>query len=248
MALRRAHVDPAVLDAVVDGRVALPPDCAHRFFRVLRLAAGAPVELFDGTGRVARGVLEPPAGIAGAVVVDAGVALPPLVVAQAVTRTEKLELAAQKSTELGASAFVLVACARGQVKLDEARAAKRRDRLQRIADDAARQSGRATAPLVEGPVDVDTLAARVRTFVGVAVVGVVDAPAPLSEALAASLPALEAGGLLVVVGPEGGLDAREVDALCAAGAVPVRLGTHVLRTETAAVVALAAAQVALGRL
>lgn len=244
--MRRAHVDSAVLDAIHDGRVALPPDAAHRFFRVLRLGPGTVVEVFDGAGRVARGRLEEPGSLVETVIEQANDRLPPLVVAQAVTRTEKLELVVQKGTELGASRFVLVDCARGQVHLGD-RAEKRRDRLARIAEDAARQCGRVSVPIIEGPIDVPRLCAEVRAFPGVAAVGLVTAQAPLSEVLAAD--AEKTGrGLFIVVGPEGGLDDREAHALEQAGAVPVRLGAHVLRTETAALVALAAAQAALGHL
>lgn len=244
--MRRAHVHGGILDGVHEGRVALPADAAHRFFRVLRLEPGTVVEVFDGAGRVARGKLEPPGSLVEIEIEQASDRLPPLVVAQAVTKTDKLELVVQKGTELGASRFVLVDCARSQVHLGD-RAEKRRDRLARVAEDAARQCGRVSVPTIEGPIDVRRLCEQVRAFPGVAVVGLVTAQAPLSEALAAA-PARTAQGVLVVVGPEGGLEEREARALEEAGAVPVRLGVHVLRTETAALVALAAAQAALGHL
>lgn len=244
--MRRAHVDRSVLEAVHNGRVVLPPRVAHRFFRVLRLEPGEPVELFDGAGRIARGRLEAPDSLADVELTSAVDPLPPLIVAQAVTRTEKLEFVVQKGTELGASRFVLVDCARGQVHLGD-RAEKRRDRLSRIAEDAARQSGRATVPVVEGPLSVDLLCKVVGDFSGIAVVGLVGSEIPLSESLAAD-PTRLGSGVLIVVGPEGGLDDAEGRALVGAGAVPVRLGAHVLRTETAALAALAAVQVALGQL
>lgn len=226
----------------------LPEDAAHRFLRVLRLAEGTTVELFDGTGRVARGALESPNLLSDVVLSQAAALLPPLVVVQGVTKTDKLELVVQKGTELGASAIWLLACARSQVHLDDDRAAKRCARLSRVADDAARQCGRAVVPAVEGPLALDALAQRIRDFAGVAVVGMVDAHASMSEALEAADARVASAGVLVVVGPEGGLDAREAQVLVEAGAVAVRLGAHVLRTETAGLVALAAAQVALGHL
>jgi 16S rRNA (uracil1498-N3)-methyltransferase len=244
----RAHVDGAVLDGIADGRATLPPDAAHRFTRVLRLKDGDAIELFDGGRRVARGTLALPDAIKDVVVSEVEDALPPLVIAQAVTKTDKLELVVKKGTELGASCFILVDTARGQVHLGGERADKRVDRLLRVAEDAARQSGRASVPSIEGPLAIRDLAARIRSFTGVSVVGVVGAAGPLSAALAAAADKLRADGVLVVVGPEGGLDPAEIDALVDAGAVPVRLGVHVLRTETAALAALAAAQAALGTL
>jgi 16S rRNA (uracil1498-N3)-methyltransferase len=242
--VRRAHVDAAVLDAIAGGRVVLPEAARHRFLRVLRLPEGELVEIFDGKGRVGRGRLAPPDALVDVVLSEAAEPLPPLVVAQAVTKTDKLELVVQKGTELGASEILLVECARSQVHLGD-RAEKRRERLQRVADDAARQSGRARVPAVAGPITMAALCDRVRAFSGAAVVGLLEGSAPLSEALAAD-PDRIARGFLVVIGPEGGLDPAEATALLAAGARPVRLAAHVLRTETAALAALAVAQVALG--
>ena len=231
-AAHRGHVDAAVLDAIQAGDP-LPHDVAHRFQRVLRLQDGAAVELFDGTGRILAGTLAGGA-LTDVVVREGDDGLPALVVAQAVTKTEELELVIKKGTELGASRFLLVDCARGQVHLGD-RAEKRVDRLLRVADDAARQCGRVTTPSVEGPVDVTSLALQIKAFPGVAVVGVVGASAPLSEALAGQAER----GVLIVVGPEGGFDPAEIARLVDAGAVAVRLGVHVLRTETAALAALA---------
>ena len=246
---RRAFVERDVLAGVRDGGVvALPDDVAHRFARVLRLADGAPVELFDGSGTcvVGRFAPGPPARLVDARRAARAEPLPPLVVAQAVVKADKLEVVVQKATELGASEVVLFAARRGVVKLHD-KGPARVERLARIAEDAARQCLRARVPVVGGPLAFDALVARVAAFGGVAAIGVVGATRPLSRALAAD-PRFEAGGLLVVVGPEGGLDDDEVARLTAAGAAPVALGAHVLRTETAATAALAAAQSVLGTL
>lgn len=253
--MRRAYVSPAAL-VVNGGVIALPSDVSHRFARVLRLADGEPVELFDGTGRVARGTLAASGSTLVDVVLDTiGDGLPPLVLAQAAVATDKLELVVQKATELGASHVCVFDAARSQIHLKADRLEKRQARLQRIAEDAARQSGRASVPAVSwlastvalstSPLWRERVAARAAI-----VVGAVDAPTPLSEVLAQHSDVLDVGtgGALVTVGPEGGLDAGEIKALVAAGAQPVRLGAHVLRTETAGLVALAAVQARLGLL
>lgn len=242
--MRRAFVDPSVL-AGADDALTLPPAAAHRFFRVLRLAEGERVELFDGTGRLVRGRLAAPDRLVDLERGAVEESLPPLVVAQAVVKTDKLEGVVQKGTELGASGFVLFDAERGQVDWGE-KAAKRVERLARVAADAARQAGRARVPDVTGPETLAALCERVRAFGGVSVVGVPTAVVPLSEVLAGD--PRRAQGLLVVVGPEGGLSPAELDRLRAAGALEVRLGVFVLRTETAALAALAAAQAALGHL
>jgi 16S rRNA (uracil1498-N3)-methyltransferase len=250
--MRRAHVEPSVLDAVAaDGTLALPAPTAHRFARVLRLPDGEPVELFDGTGRVARGTLATSGtapALAGVVVEQRGDGLPPLVLAQATVATDKLELVVQKATELGVARVALFDAARSQVRLKAERLEKRQARLARIAEDAARQCGRASVPDISFSTSAKVLADSLRTAASGAaiVVGALHAASPLSEVLAAAQ--VETAGVVVVIGPEGGLDPSEIAAFEAAGAIAVRLGAHVLRTETAGLVALAAIQARLGLL
>ncbi|OGQ15357.1 MAG: hypothetical protein A2138_22340 [Deltaproteobacteria bacterium RBG_16_71_12] len=242
--MRRAHVDVLVLDAA-KRTLTLPAPAAHRFFRVLRLPDGEQVELFDGTGRLVRGRLAAPDRLVEVTTHAVDEVLPPLVVVQAVARSDKLELVVQKGTELGAATFVLFDAERCQVQLGD-RADKRVERLARVAADAARQAGRARVPTVLPPERLAAVAARIVAFDGLAVVGVPGAALALSEALAADARAER--GLLVVIGPEGGLTEEERAGLGAAGAAEVRLGAYLLRTETAALAALAAAQAALGHL
>jgi 16S rRNA (uracil1498-N3)-methyltransferase len=248
--VRRAFVPVELLARATAGApFVLPADAAHRLARVLRLEEGARVELFDGEGRVVRGAF------AGERLVDVTVhaeedALPPFVVAQASAKGDKLEVVVQKGTELGAARFVVFTAERSIArmdKLDDARADKKLARLTRIAEDAARQCGRARVPVVDGPVAFAALVAEVRAFAGVAVVGAVSATEPLSRVLAGE-PERIARGALVIVGPEGGLTDAEIEALVGAGARAVRLGAHVLRTETAGLVALAAFQAQVGTL
>lgn len=245
---RRAFVDDQRLaDAVVGASMALPADVAHRFGRVLRLHEGEAIELFDEAGHVVRGTFATDA-IVVTEVVAVDDALPPLVVLQALTKTDKLELVVQKATELGASRVVLFAARRCQVKLDDERGDKKVARLNKIAQDAARQCGRARPPVVSGPVNSVEALATCREIVaagGLAFAGIVDADSTLSALLANNTAALKQGAL-VVIGPEGGLDADEQQKFVDAGVVGVRFSRHVLRTETAALAALAICQAALG--
>lgn len=246
--MRRAYVSDGLADAVVGAPLPLPEPVWHRFTRVLRMEPGADVELFDDDGRVVRGALAADATLLVREVAILDDALPRLVVVQSLTKTDKLELVVQKSTELGVADVLLYAARRSQVRLNEERGDKKIARLQRIGQDAARQCGRARPPTVEGPITEKALITWVRAFVadgGVVVLGVVDGEGRLSEVL----PPLLAGGprpLAVVVGPEGGLDPAEVEALVDAGARGVRFSHHVLRTETAALAALTLFQSALG--
>lgn len=247
--MKRAFVaDEGLADVVVEQVCPLPDDVEHRFRRVLRLVAGAAVELFDDNGRVVRGTLRDDAAIDVVSVTVVDDALPPLVVVQGLTKTDKLELVVQKATELGASKVLLYAARRSQVRLTDERGDKKVSRLQRIAQDAARQCGRGRPPEVEGPINQAALLKWCTAFVadgGVVVLGVVDGDGLLSMVLKEAL-VKGPRAIAVVVGPEGGLDPDEVDALCAAGARGVRFSAHVLRTETAALAALTVCQVALG--
>lgn len=252
MGLRRAFVDDDRLKAAAVGVIIpLPDPVSHRLQRVLRLQDGAGVELFDDEGRVVRGRLLG-SGLSVDVVDVVDDALPPLVVLQAITKADKLELVLQKATELGASRLVLFPARRSQIKLggkggDDDRADKKLVRFERIAKDAARQCGRARPPVVEAVKDGAAAVAVARAVVqggGVAVAGVVDADQTLSTFLA-SVKGRLPHGVVVVVGPEGGLDPAEQQAFAEAGVTPVRWSRFVLRTETAALAALAIVQAAL---
>jgi 16S rRNA (uracil1498-N3)-methyltransferase len=246
--MRRAFLDDETLARAATGTVvALPAAVAHRFDHVLRLGEGAGVEVFDAAGRVARGSFSPPSSLRVEHVGVDDERLPPLWVFQAMSRADKVELVAQKATELGAAHVAYFFAERGIVKLDDDdRSRKKAERLQRVANDAARQCGRSKPPTVHGPMARAALLQQVRACVADGVVvafGAVDGDALLSAHLAAQAPSR---GFGVVVGPEGGLSPAEQQALVDAGAVGVRFSRFVLRTETAAVAALAVAQAALG--
>lgn len=238
--VRRAWVEPEELSGVAAGdRVRLSDEAAHHLVRVLRLAPGDDVELFDGGGRLARGRLAEDGRVEVAEVLLATPPLPPLVVAQALVRGPKLEEVVRRATELGASEVRVFEAERSNAP------SARLDRLERVAQQAARQAERAHVPRLYGPAAFAELLEVVKAFEGRCAMGVLGAERSLS-ALLSSDEAFRARGLLVVVGPEGGLSATEQGALRDAGCVPVSLGAHVLRTETAALAALACAQVAIG--
>jgi 16S rRNA (uracil1498-N3)-methyltransferase len=158
---------------------------------------------------------------------------PPVTVVQALPKSERFQLAVESATEAGADAFVAWQAARCVVRWDSSRADKGLRRWRAVARSAARQSRRAYIPAVSGPVSTQELAERVST--GVAIVLHESAIEVISEKHVA-----HADSLLLVVGPEGGISDGELSALTGAGAVAVRLGPTVLRTSTAAAVALGA--------
>jgi len=190
----------------------------HHLARVLRLRDGQPVTVSDGRGRWRRAIWRGDGVVADGDVHDAA-PVHLLTIAAAVPKGDRLEWMVQKLTEVGVGEICLVDCARSVVRWNADRAAAQRGRLERIVRDAAMQSRRVWLPAVRGPVPL----ADVRTSGGDVVMADPDGVA--FERIAVR-PAV------VVIGPEGGWDPAET-----AAAQLVSLGDHVLRVETAAVVA-----------
>ncbi len=226
------------------GRVELTREERHYLCDVLRLPDGAALEVFDGVGGRYPAIL-----VAGTVLeLGARVAEPPparpLVLAQALVKGDKMELVIQKATELGVQAIAPFAAARSVVRLEGDRASERVQRWQRIADEAARQSGRADVhrvlPIVPFPKLLErSVAEGVRPLV----LFERERSRRLSEALAAN-----PGPAHLVIGPEGGFADEEIAAADQAGSETVTLGRLVLRTETAGLAALCVARFLAGEL
>jgi 16S rRNA (uracil1498-N3)-methyltransferase len=190
-----------------------------------------------------------------------------LVLVQALAKGDRDELAIEAATEVGVDAVVPWQAERSVVVWRGDRAAKSRSRWLGTVRAAAKQSRRAWTPQVEQPLDGRGLVDRVQACVGAGGKALVlheQATEPLDRVDLSVLapgtavddvspnradggPGVRRREVLVVVGPEGGISARELDALIGAGAVAVRLGPHVLRTSTAGPVALALLAQRLGR-
>lgn len=150
---------------------------------------------------------------------------------QGLPKADKLEWIIQKAVELGVVRIVPVEMRRSIVRADE-RAAKKRDRWQKIADEAAGQCGRGILPVVEPPIKWKEALARLETervltfYEG--------GGRPLRELVSPADRRIS-----IVVGPEGGLAPEDVDEMTAQGAQLATLGPRILRCETAPVAALA---------
>lgn len=253
MSLHRFFISDTLTDTAAPGvELALSEADLHHLSRVVRLVAGDRVIVADPTGTEAEATLIEVS--VGRVLADLEPRVyrpkrPRVVLAPAVARRERMELTVQKTTELGVSEIWPVMTSRCVVRLDHERSGKRAERWRRIAEEAAKQSQRADVPIVRETMTLSQLAAEAGRFDVVLV--------PWEEASSGGLgigAALDAAGaepdttVLVVVGPEGGLSESEVGLLEAAGGVIVTLGDTVLRTETAAVVAVALASYELGAL
>lgn len=238
--IRRIHVPRA---RIAGGRARLEPDEWHYLRHVLRLAPGAPLEVFDGEGGEHQALL-PAEGEELELGPRRARAAPRalLWLAFAPPRGDRADLVVQKAVELGVARLLPFEAARSVVRLDAERGASRAARWSRIAAEAARQCGRADVPEVEAPAPLLRALAsappgfrRLLCYEG--------GGEPLAGALDPAAP-----GHLVVVGPEGGFEPGEVEAAAAGGACPVSLGPRILRAETAALAVLAILQHRLGDL
>ena len=204
---------------------------------VRRIRPGEIVVLADGAGRAVTG----PVVATGKQSVTVEVAeqlvepAPALrfVVVQALAKGDRGELAVELLTEVGATEILPWQAARSIVRWSGERGVKGLARWRSTAREAAKQSRRLWAPTVAEPIDTAGLAARI-AVADLALLLHEEATTPLADV---ALP--EAGEVLLVVGPEGGISADELVALTAAGGRPTLLTPHVLRTSTAGVVACA---------
>ena len=220
-------------------QVVLDADAGHYVFRVLKLRAGDPLVLFNGDG--ADYAAELLSNRRDRVELQVTARLPAvsesplhITLAQAIGKGDRMDLALQKSTELGVAAVQPLFTERTEVRIDGARLEKRVQHWRRVMISACEQCGRARVPELLPPLGLPEWLA------------VPERPATLALAPGAELPlasALNAGApLAVLVGPEGGLSEQEVRQLRVAGARLVAFGPRVLRTETAGPAAIAVLQ------
>lgn len=211
-------------------------DAAKHIARVLRLQPGDPLTLFDGRGGEYAARIEAIRKGAVAVEVDGHSATTresplSLTLAQGVSRGERMDWVVQKATELGVTRIIPVLTERAVVKLDARQSERKLAHWQGIAVAACEQSGRDRVPDIAAPLGlheflraIDPRATRLL----------------LSPTGARCVNDLQApdGKIVVLIGPEGGLEESEQRTAIAAGFLAVRMGPRVLRTETAAVAAL----------
>ena len=245
MTRRRFYAPPEAF-APDGASVVLSREETAHLVNVLRLRAGAEVSVFDGAGREFRCVVVAARGRDGCATLELVQKVEPqrpesplaLTLAVALLKGEKFDLVVQKACELGVVRIVPVVTARGDVRLRAGSDADARmARWQRLALEAAKQSGRARVPTISAPLSFESL---------------------LTDEADASLPRLffteRDGGslfetinswparpatLTALVGPEGGWTDEELAQGRAAGWQLITLGGRTLRAETAAIVVTA---------
>ena len=164
-------------------------------------------------------------------------------VACGLPKGDKLELIAQKATELGMFALLPFEAERSIVKWDAKKGAKKQERLQKIAKEAAEQSHRTQIPQIHEPVSFKQLVQLVEKYDVVFIADEEDAKAEKRTRFAEKLKKVydkKSKSMLIVFGPEGGISRNEAEALLQAGAQTMSLGPRILRAETAPLYALSA--------
>lgn len=218
--------------------VTLPPEAAHHALRVLRLRSGDELVVFDGLGGEYPGRVTETAPMLRLTLAnwrevecEAPLAM---TLAQALPSGDKMDWVVQKAVELGVLAIQPLQAKRSVVRLAGERAEKRRGHWQQIAIAACEQSGRNRLPTIGPVLDLPHYLAQppgeneIRLLLS-----------PQADERLSALPQ-PVGGLTLLIGPEGGLDADEEAAAHSVGFRAVTLGPRVLRSETAGLAAMAA--------
>ena len=219
-------------------RATLPPEEARHAERVLRLRPGDEICAMDGAGHRWRAELGEGARVRLLEALPGNEAPARVTVYEGLPKADKLDFIAQKLTELGAARLMPVKMERCVVKLDAKDGVKRRERLLKIAREAAKQCGRGLPMDVTEPLDWREALSQTARHDAL-LIPWEDARGTRLRDVHAQLP--DARDIGVVIGPEGGMSPSEVDAMRAVGGRTVTLGPRILRTETAAVVAAALA-------
>ena len=223
-----------------DASVILDEAACHHLLHVLRVRPGQSVCLFNGTGVECRGRLMDLGARRATVAVEvcAEVTREPalaITLVQGVSRGERMDFTLQKAVELGVRIIVPVITEHTVVRLNTAQAEKRHAHWQKIVINACEQCGRNHLPVLQ-PVR------RLSEWLAQPIAGTGIVLRPDAELSLAHIDTPVLSDATIVIGPEGGLSGAEIALAETRGYRPVRLGPRILRTETAALAALAAIQ------
>lgn len=223
------------LPLAVGQQFPLPKEARQHLERVLRLKPGHPVIAFNGQGGQFTAELLGEGGLSVLAfeAIERESTLPVRVI-QGLSKGERMDLTLQKATELGATRISPVATEHSVVKLDKERQDRRMQRWMGILQSACEQCGRNRLPQLDEPSCLETVLAEPSAGTTRIVL------APEGSASLIELP--RPAALEVLIGPEGGLSEAEIAQAIQCGFTPVRLGPRILRTETAGLALLAAAQ------
>lgn len=213
--------------------------------RVLRLRAGDPVAVFDGNGSEAFGMIE---------TIDKSKACVRLIscsrfkgesplklwLVQGIAKGEKMDYIVQKAAELGITGIIPLETERTVVKIEPKKAAEKQTRWQKIAQEAAKQCGRTCIPTVCSIRGISELIQTIPADRLLLIPWEMGGRSLKTVCPAKQQEIMRIKPVYIVIGPEGGLEEKEVMKLTEHGGIPITLGPRILRTETAGIAAIAA--------
>ena len=224
---------------------------AHHLMHVMRARPGQEIIVVDDENQVAR--MEMTAFCETAVTLTLRERLAAdtespiqLVLAQCLLKADKMDFVVQKAVELGAVGVVPVRSQNCVVRYDAKKAAGRRDRWQKIADEAAKQCGRTALLSVEPVTDIEDFLQQEAANADTELIFCYENEQ--DQTVKDYLSQVTAKRIVLLIGPEGGFSLDVAAAVAEAGGHSVTLGPRILRAETAALAALAVAQYAKGDL
>ena len=151
---------------------------------------------------------------------------------QGLPKADKMELIIQKTTELGIYKIIPIDMTRCVVKLDEKDTKKKIERWQKIAEGAAKQSKRDIIPKIENKVKLKDLTDKIKEY-DIFIVAYEEETTKTLKQVLKKLENKNNYKIGILIGPEGGIDSKEIEILKENGAVITTLGKRILRTETA---------------
>jgi len=253
MRLTRVFVEGALNPGSL---VELPRDTGAHLAKVLRARSGDEIVLFNGDGREFTGAIEAVSGlrVSASITVARSVDRESpfqLTLVQCVPRGDRMDFIVQKATELGVVRIVPVLSQRSVVRLDATQAASKQAHWRAVAVSACEQCGRNLLPGVEPPQPLLSYLGAMAPRAGTdrmlrLVLEPERARQTQREARTIDSEAPAASGAQIAIGPEGGFTPDELEAFDLSAFSRVRLGPRVLRTETAAIAAIAVLQARFG--
>lgn len=213
---------------------------ARHISRVLRMRPGDKLAIAFSDGQAGEAVIEniKPGEITVRVVsmMHDRCTEPPVSVylAQCLTKSDKMDYIVQKAVELGAAGIFPVVASHCVVNYDDAKKKARRDRWQKIAAEAAKQCGRNLIPQVYDVMNLNDVFCQISDDTVIVMLY----EAEMVRTIRNILSGVQKQKYLILIGPEGGFSAQEVEQAKKHGAHVVTLGPRILRTETASLAAL----------
>jgi 16S rRNA (uracil1498-N3)-methyltransferase len=240
--MARFFLPPAAWQSIAQLEEEESRHCAQ----VLRLSAGDGITVFDGCGRSAKATIRQVSKHAVSIELSEETSDPaprPLItLAQAVPKGKTMEWIIEKAVELGVSRIVPLVTRHTVVKYDADEAVKKAQKWQKVALEACKQCGQNRMPQVEVPVDGRAFLSQPGNG-GRIIASLAPGALPLKEVIGEFSAAEE---ITILIGPEGDFSLEEAQLALDAGYRPATLGPLVLRSETAAMFAIASLRCLLG--